>query len=63
MSTRTATIRHHVEETTCDTCGQSLRVGDSAHYDHARGTVYCSRRCADQGAPILRFPTMPDKAA
>jgi hypothetical protein len=50
-------IRRHLDETTCDSCGCPLCVGDRVLYDLARGTAYCSRSCAaaDQDEAPDRF--------
>lgn len=63
MQLRTETIRRPIDEADCDSCGTPLRVGDRAYIDLQRGTIYCTRDCAEADAPILRLPGHHDTAA
>ena len=44
MQLRKTTIRHHLEETSCEECGMPLYVGDSCYFTED-GRDFCSRAC------------------
>ncbi len=53
---RAETIKRLMDETECDCCGARLTTGAPCLVDLTRGTVYCSRQCAEDDAPIIPMP-------